>query len=148
MRLTATLACPRIDLVRYKEASHRFYSWCLAQALRQWLINTRDTIPVYSGASRETFTPLASQVEFGLMNSTGTGGRYSFTYNTNLKHLVINEYFNANLFKSPSGRQYFHLTNPGPYHFQERGRAAFFADLASMSQYPVKPFVTTKLIKV
>jgi hypothetical protein len=140
MKLIANFQAPRINLSAYKTAAHRYYSWVIASALRDWLVATRDTIPIYTGASRETFTPLASQVEFGSMNGP-SGGRYSFTYDTTLAHLIINEYYDA--------RQWgFHLIHPGPYNFQERGKKAFLANIASMSLYPVKPFIIASRITV
>jgi hypothetical protein len=106
-------------------------------------------MPVWSAASRATFAPLASQVEYalgyspvsdapnridiGIGASPGdngtfqrgeTPGVYSFTYSTTLPHLIVNEYHNANNFPPKNGRS-FHLTDPGPYRFQEKGKAAF-----------------------
>lgn len=109
-------------------------------------------IPVWSGASRATFLRLARAVSFpltitgiqatrsdnpralgprvGFQQSTGKvdkdprAGRFTFTYGTNLFHLVFNEFNNAN--QSPvAGRLFARLKEPGPYNFQKIGRAAF-----------------------
>ena len=167
MKFTADLKTVRINLAKYKEDSHRFFSWCLAGAARDWLHSTADTIPVYGGASKATFGPLASQVEhelaispvgpntvsIGVMNGTAEfkteDGKYQFTYYTTLPHLIVNEYNNANTFINPkTNRPYFHLTNPGPYHFQERGAAAFLKSISILVMPNVRPYVTVERIKV
>ena len=167
MKFTADLNYPRINLQKYKEKSHDFFCWCLAQAAREWLHTTADTIPVYGGASKATFGPLASYVEYalaidpvgpntislGTMNGTADfrtdNGKYVFTYYTTLPHLIINEYYNANLFLDPkTNRPYFHLTNPGPYHFQERGAKEASHSFSLLVMPPVRPYITVKSIKV
>jgi hypothetical protein len=146
MHLTAKLQLPKLNLNRCKELLNRRLSEGLAQASRQWLVTTAEIIPVWSGASKATFSPLASHAEYALLISPvvpsrielglehGTAqyeadkntGLYSFTYLTTLPHLVVNEYYNANEFRDPiTGEQTFHLKRPGPYHFQEKGREAF-----------------------
>ena len=107
--------------------------------------NKDDHVPVWSGASRATFARLASYVEYviawapvttpagqapdRIAMGLGQGeaifdpgrsapGVYSFTYETTLPHLIINESYDATQWG-------FHLRHPGPYHFQEKGRLAF-----------------------
>ena len=160
MKLIANLVCPRINLAKYKFDAHRFFSWALANAARTYLVNTADTLPAYGGASKATFTPLASYVEYTLAIgavgpntvSVGVGhgtadfkadpnGHYQFTYYTTLPHLIINEYQNANEFRDENGKQYFHLKRPGPYHFQEKGEKAFRTDVGQLTMPSIKPYV-------
>jgi len=159
MRLSAVFQVPRVDWNRFRAALHERLVTALTDATRQWLQATAvDLVPVWSGASRATFSPLASYVNFvlsctpavgapnridlGIANGTGTWtageipGLYRFIYSTMLPHLIINEYYNANTFINPhTGLPYFHLTNPGPYHFQEAGARAF-EEVAAKVQLP------------
>jgi hypothetical protein len=166
MKFTASLAVPHFDLASYKAKSHEFLAWVLAQAAREWLHNTADTLPVYGGASKATFGPLASRVEYalsipvvgpntisigtenGTMDFKTENGKYQFTYYTTLPHLIINENFNANTFLDPSGKPYFHLKNPGPYHFETRGAQAFTNYISILVMPSLKPYMTVKRITV
>ncbi len=132
----------------------------------------RVGMPVWSAASRATFAPLASQVAFALSyiptSASGRGDRidvgigaspgdngtfergekpgiYSFTYSTTLPHLIVNEYNNANDFTPKTGNRRFHLTDPGPYHFQEKGKAAFLKHAADVSLPDVSIFTATTI---
>lgn len=149
MRLTATFQVPRVNFDRFRQTLHEKLSESLAQATAAWLHATAtEIVPVWSAASRATFSPLASHVgyvlslapaanapnriELGIANGTGTfetdasQGIYRFSYSTTLPHLIVNEYHNANTFINPeTGQPYFHLKHPGPYHFQEAGQRAF-----------------------
>jgi hypothetical protein len=141
MRLTALFQVPRVDFARYRQALHERLSEALVQATMSYIDATAERIvPVWSGASRATFSELASHVGYvlmlspvggapnrvslGLANGTGTfetdsaNGIYRFSYSTTLSHLIINEYHDATQWG-------FHLINPGPYHFQEAGAEAF-----------------------
>ena len=75
---------------------------------------------------------------------------YRFTYSTTLPHLIVNEYYNANLFRNPAtGEPYFHLTNPGPYHFQEAGQRAFRQYASSQVSLPGwESFLDTVTLRV
>jgi hypothetical protein len=168
MRLSAQFQVPRVNISRYRQALHEHLSEALAQAGTAWLQATAtEIVPVWSAASRATFSPLASyvgyvlslspvadapnRIQLGIDNGQATfeadrdSGVYSFSYSTTLPHLIINEYFNANTFIDPlTGRQYFHLKNPGPYHFQEAGRRAFERFAANDIQLPdLTDFVDT-----
>ena len=138
--LTVKLQKPRINFARYRDLLHTQLSELIAQAGMKWIEATAEKIPVWSGASRGTFNPLASYVGYvltigqadGAPNRVGLGeamsaatfeanrdtGIYSFSYMTTLTHLIVNEYHDA--------RQWgFNLRQPGPYHFQEAGQEAF-----------------------
>jgi hypothetical protein len=98
------------------------------------------------------FTPVSDapdRIQMGLNNGEAvfevdsSQSIYSFTYSTTLPHLIINEYFNANDFPEKNGHQ-FHLTHPGPYHFQEAGRRTFERFAESDIQLPdLTDFVDT-----
>ncbi len=127
----------------------------LERAAQTWLNATvMLAVPVWSGASRATFLKLARKVNHpltitGIKKSAKGGirkgkdgprlgfqkskgevslgtqpGIYTFTYETSLFRLVFNEFNDAN--DNPvAGRLFAQLRNPGPYNFQEIGRAAF-----------------------
>jgi len=150
MRFKANFQVPKVNLSRFQEAMHTRLSENLAQAGMVWLEATAEgRVPVWSGASRATFSPLASyvgyvlslaplnsapnRVQLGIDNGKATfeagtqnPAVYSFSYSTTLPHLIVNEYHNANTFINPAtGEPYFHLTWPGPYDFQGKGKRSF-----------------------
>jgi hypothetical protein len=149
MRLSAVFQVPRVNFARYRAALQERMSEVLKQAAVQYLRATAEgKVPVWSGASRATFSALASHVDYALFIAQASGapnridlglahgvgvfeidatqGLFSFTYSTTLPHLIVNEYYNANTFINPkTGQPYFHLKTPGPYHFQEAGQDAF-----------------------
>jgi hypothetical protein len=127
-----------------------------------WLETTvLAEVPVWSGASRATFLALARNIEYsipiapvspsrigegiaagsGVMETNAGSGRYVFRYGTTLPWLIVNELNDATQWG-------FHLRKPGPYDFQEKGRAAFqrFAEKVRLPS----PFayLTAKQIKV
>jgi hypothetical protein len=138
VKVTLTARVPELDLEGYRTVLHEYMTQCLKEAAKKWLESTAHYIPVWSGASRSTFSPLASHVEYALDISPvvaarvhfemdyGTAewtidpneGKYIFSYVTSLAHLIINENFDATQWG-------FHLHVPGPYHFQARGDMAF-----------------------
>jgi hypothetical protein len=139
MKFTGTLTALGIDMEKYRRTLDRHLREALAQAIVQWLEATvLAEVPVWSGASRATFLALARNVEYnipifpaapsrigrGIAESSGSletdeaRGRYVFQYRTTLPWLIINEYFDATQWG-------FHLKKPGPYDFQEKGKAAF-----------------------
>ena len=138
MKITANFKLPRFSFADYQERLNQRLGDALAESARQWLNATALFIPVYTGASRATFSQLASQVGFNLsargradikhvedlgnsvgeFNRSGKDGLFTFTYATNLKHLIYNEFNNANLVG-------FNLIQPGPYDFQGKGETAF-----------------------
>jgi len=141
MKLKAKFMAPLINIDKFRNALHQKLSEALTQACVTWLNtvikeSTAVGLPIWSGASISTFTPLASQVGFELASGpiegvkkrvadgvglfepgTKQAGLYTFTYATDLKHLTINEYRDVS--------QWIHLKTPGPYHFQEKGKNAF-----------------------
>lgn len=146
MEFSATLFGLDFDIDGYKAALHEHMSRVIAEAATQWLGAVVQRIPVWSGASRATFVPLASLVGFevnidpvartrfglGLENAEGNveadGGKglYEFTYSTTLPHLIWNEFHNANIDPDPTKfPPPAELHNPGPYEFQKLGLQAF-----------------------
>lgn len=146
MHLSAKFQCPSSDFRKYREALHAKLAEALAQAATAWIDTATppDTanpvIPVWSGASRATFSQLANYIGYVLtypiadggpdrislgesmgsgtfVAGTGDPGIYSFSYETTLPHLNVNERYDA--------RQWgYRLVNPGPYNFVEKGREA------------------------
>jgi hypothetical protein len=143
MRFTGKLVSFEIDMARYKTKLHEQLLEDLERAAFAWLDTVLSEVPEWSGASRATFSHLARKVGYSLIISPkvisresfgsrhGKGdmtmdkakGLYTFTYSTDLKWLVSNEYRHNTQKNDPS---VFHrLLNPGPYHFQKAGKAAF-----------------------
>jgi hypothetical protein len=158
MKFTASFAAPSLDLAAYRKVLDQHMRDVLAQAIIAWLGAVLEEIPVWSGASRATFIPLASRVSYGIpiaprvISRIGTGiassagpleldeqkGRYAFEYRTWLPWLLWNEYHNANVDPDPTllGR----LLRPGPYNFQAKGYEAFqrfsqMVDLPAVGRY-------------
>lgn len=135
MKASANLQLPRFDLSKAEALVQAYVRSRAEAAARAWLSVTAPIVPVWSGASRATFTKLGSavgadidispevpsRIGIGVSSSEGQltveGARASFKYSTTLPWLVYNEFNNAN----DAG---FHLRNPGPYRFQEAGLRA------------------------
>lgn len=178
MHFTANFRLPRVDMNGFRQALDETLIRATTEGAKVWLTKViedstpRVGMPVWSAASRATFSPLASQVAFALAYSpvpdapsridVGIGaspgdngtfergekpGIYSFTYSTTLPHLIINEYHNANTLRDKHGTLRFHLTDPGPYHFQEKGKAAFLKHANEVS-LPDVPFFTATTITI
>lgn len=167
MKLTGTLRAPRLNMSRYKEALKQELGEAIARAAFEWLSTVTNIVPVWSGASRATFLPLASQIGFqltidpatdfsriplGLQHSTGEvtsdpdKGQFTFRYATTLAHLIYNEFNNANI--SPDPTLFSRLIQPGPYRFQEMGQKAFEEVAQSVSlPDPFRSF-TNKSLRV
>lgn len=155
MKLTARYQVPQVSALFRKELDEHL-KHVLVEATKAYLHATVDTIPVYGGASRATFSPLASEVEFALLISpvvestiaigeamgqarfVAGPSEYSFTYMTTLPHLVTNEYYDATKFG-------IHLKSPGPYQFQERGQLAFWDTVSSLLEWPALSFDTRSI---
>lgn len=144
MKITGTFRVPRYSIDEYQRLMKDQLGQAIAEAAAEWLGATVPLIPVWSGASRGTFRPLASKIGlqililprafverigFGESQATGqvtidpSAGRFTFSYSTTLAHLVYNEFNNANV--SPDPTLFARLLNPGPYRFQEAGEKAF-----------------------
>jgi len=144
MKLTATFRVPHYNMIAYRDALKEHLGEAIAQAVFVWLDAVVPIVPVWSGASRATFRPLASQIGMniaisprafvsrmflGESQSTGEvnvdpqAGLFTFQYSTSLAHLIYNEFNNANA--SPDPTLFARLLQPGPYKFQEKGERAF-----------------------
>ena len=174
MIFTGTLRAPRLNLAAYRKELDAVLGDAIAHAAFEWLGAVVDKVPVWSGASRATFLPLAhaisyplsvsqasshvgrDRVDLGLENASGgidpgktQEGRFTFTYSTTLAHLIWNEFHNANIdpdpTKLPPPKK---LHDPGPYHFQKLGQEAV-AKFSQGVSLP-NPFVsfTVKNIRV
>ncbi len=168
MKFTAVFQLPELKLEAYRKVVSEQLTEALTQAAFEWIGAATAEIPVWSGASHATFLHLAREIGFdlaisqapnaprrvslGLRTSTGSfeadskRGVFSFTYETNLKHLVYNEYNNANIDPDPGllGQ----LLTPGPYDFQGHARHAFFDVVRGVHLPDVRKFVKVKIRKV
>jgi hypothetical protein len=143
MKFTGKLVSFDIDMAKYKKLLHEQLLEDLGRVAFAWLDAALEEVPEWSGASRATFLQLARKVGYSLAISPkvisreafgaqhGQGrmtidkdkGIYKFSYSTDLKWLVSNEYQHNTKKNDPS---VFHrLLRPGPYHFQKKGLAAF-----------------------
>jgi hypothetical protein len=142
MRFKCDFELPSLDLGDYQQKLGEHMEGTIREAARVWL-RVASVIPVWSGESKATFRPLADLVQFpliitparhalrrpGISNDVGElsadrrRGFYDFEYATDLKHLIYNEFHNANI--DPDPTLFSRLRNPGPYHFQRRALVAF-----------------------
>lgn len=168
MKFTGNLLSFTINVEKYKQQLAEALSEQLAYALFRWLEATVDELPQWSGASAATFLHLAreigysltitvsdtapNRIQLGLNNGEGefhidrNRGIAKFRYRTTLRYLVYNEYHNANLVPDPGLR--WKLLDPGPYHFQRKGQAAF--KFAVKDSWLPNPFsaITQKKFKI
>ena len=135
LEIRARFERPRFSLASYRRALDRAITETLSLAAFEYIVSAVEQIPVWSGASRATFTELASAisapltinpvVQSGISRgaSQGSGGlevrngRGSFVYQTTLPHLIFNESNDGNTTRGPG--QFRDLLTPGPYNFQE-----------------------------
>jgi hypothetical protein len=168
MKITATLQVPRLDINRYKRQLADDMTAALTNAAFEWVLAATAEIPVWSGASHATFLQLSreigfqlsiseagnapNRVSYGLRHSDGVfitdpnAGRFAFHYETDLKHLVYNEYNNANV--TPDPGLFFRLLKPGPYHFQEAARAAYSRAMGGVTLPDLRKFIKVKIKRV
>ena len=159
MKFTAQLSAARIDVAAYRNALDQHMQHVIAQGLMVWLEAVLAEIPVWSGASRATFTKLARSISYSVpiapvaVNRTGMGeasgdggmvtdkrtGEYTFTYSTTLPWLIWNEYHNANVEPDPS--LFYRVIKEGPYNFQVVGARAFLRFADNVTLPPVGPHV-------
>lgn len=174
MKFTGSFRAPRFNLSVYQKELDAVLGDAIAHAAFEWLGAVVEKVPVWSGASRATFLPLAHAISFplsvqqssshvgrdrvdlGLENASGgidpgktQTGRFTFTYSTTLAHLIWNEFHNANIDPDPTKLPPpIELREPGPYQFQKLGQDAFekFAQGVSLPN----PFasITVKQIRV
>jgi len=170
MKFTATFNLPTESPAKWKKQVALKMQDALERGVIAWLNAATAPVPVWSGASLATFKPLASRVNFaisitptplgtrrgqgpGAGSSKSTGkllinkkaGTYFAEYSTSLKHLIFNEFNNANTGGDPSvwGR----LRTPGPYNFQIAGAAAFQAAMSSV-RLPLPKLTSKKRITI
>lgn len=135
MQINARLELPSFDYDAYVLALQRIALETISRASLEYITTALSIIPVYGGASHATFTALAeaagvplqinpiarNRIAEGIAASDGgiesNGNEYSFTYQTSLPHLNVNERENVN-------ERGFNLRNPGPYNFRQAANAA------------------------
>lgn len=152
----ATFRVPTIDTKRWLRDLKEEMTERVAQMAAGYLVGAMESIPKWSAASYMTFLELAREIQFSvdttqvpmsgfwrnianknraeaLSSSDGfitideKKGIFTFTYSTSLKHLVYNEYNNAN--ESPDQYLIAGLVQPGPYHFQEAAQKSALSDV-------------------
>ncbi len=161
MKFTGTFRSFRIGMSAYRERLHEHLSNEIAHAAFLWLNAVLMQIPVWSGASHGTFLRLSrevgyqltvqpkvvSRVAYGQRHGDGevtadpTKGKYTFTFETSLAHLVYNEFNNANSIPDPT--LFYRLIQPGPYGFQQVG-VKVFQEYAKTVRLP-NPFEKLKI---
>lgn len=168
MRLSATLQTPRINIAAYKKTLAEDMTAALTNAAFEWVLAATAEIPVWSGASHATFLLLAREIGFqlsiaeapnaprrvnyGLRNSEGSfeanpdSGRFQFSYETSLKHLIYNEFNNANV--TPDPDLFSRLLKPGPYQFQDRAREAYLRAIRGIGIPDPRKFIKIKVKRV
>lgn len=149
MKFKGLLVSFRLNLPIYRKRLHETLSNEIAHAAFVWLEAVLSEIPTWSGASRATFLRLAREVEYALtitpkvqsalsygqrqgdgeIKADSQKGIYTFSYSTDLRWLVHNEYNTPD--SDPN--VFYRLLRPGPYHFQQRGQEAFRRFAAQVS---------------
>lgn len=164
MKLVAKFEIPSLNVKKLERTIATEFSDGITQAAFGWIDAALEKIPVWSGASHATFLHLAravgfslniqpagnapTRIQYGLRASVGevsieTGkGVFRFTYTTSLKHLVYNEYNNANVTPDPGLLS--QLLEPGPYNFQDAARKVALDVLNNLSLPDVTEFISVK----
>jgi hypothetical protein len=166
MKFVPKFVAPRLNLSSYRKALHRHMLDVVSQAINVWLEAVLMEIPVWSGASRATFTHSAQVIHYNIpitpvvQSRVGTGigegaggleaddnkGRYVFHYSTSLPWLVWNEYHNANV--DPDPTLFYRVIKEGPYNFQMKGFQAFRSFASTVDLPPVAPHIQPVRVKV
>jgi len=156
MKFTGKFKAPRLALKQYQKRLAQQLNTAIAEATAEWLGAVVDRVPVWSGASRATFLPLARAIDYsltiqpsvfagrnrvnlGLSRSDGVvvsdpaAGKFFMHYETSLPHLIWNEFHNANIDPDPTKFRDVDLIDPGPYEFQKLGQEAFERYAAGVS---------------
>lgn len=169
MKFSATFTKPRIDLRKFRSELDDVMQDRIREAARAWLGAATVRVPAWSGASLGTFRKLASAASFSLsIGSTAQGsarglgvgagvsvstgkitddpakGLWTFEYSTTLRHLIYNEYNNANI--TPDPGLFAKLKNPGPYGFQFDGGIAAEQVLRNVLLPPIPLKLTSRTV--
>lgn len=162
-KLSVRLEEAVLNIEAYKAELTAKLSENITRAAFEYVLAATSVIPVWSGASQATFSELAAAIglpltisptvksrEFlgrgfssGDLDTSGT--TVSFTYETNLPHLVFNEYNDGN--SSPGPGQFAKLLNPGPYGFQEIARAPAVAVTQSFVGPNINRHIKIKVLR-
>lgn len=151
MKFTGTFQLGRINMTDWKQITGQRLRKAIADGAKVWInASILSAVPVWSGASHGTVKKLARAVGYSFSITPVDGGHpralgvqagfaqsqgfvskdfqkmiYTFTYQTNLWHLVYNEYNNANSASTRESRRFSRLKQPGPYGFQKLGQGVF-----------------------
>lgn len=164
-KLQGKFNAPVLDLDKYKAALEKKAREVLARAMFEYVVTVQGIVPVWSGASHATLTelallvgvPLAIQPSPTAYDRTGYGrarggaklvassGEYGFVFETDLPHLVYNEYNNANI--NPDAGLKGTLLNPGPYHFQKATKDAVLVILRDFELPDLNTVIRRKRVR-
>jgi hypothetical protein len=149
MKFTPKFKYINIDMSAYRTAMESYLTDRLKASGARWLdatVRTSTHIPTWSGASRATFQKLAQDLgttvpigpivarkdrtALGLANAQGSGvfidtasSTFKFTYATQLRYLVYNEFNLAT--RGPAPQPFSNNVRYTPYRFQDKGLAAW-----------------------
>jgi hypothetical protein len=165
--LKAKLRAPALDTVRYVSLLENTARDTLSRAMLEYVTTFQAIVPVWSGASHGTLTHLASLISAPLainpsstswiQNGPGYGARrsdayyddsdglFTFTYETDLPHLVYNEENDANTFPDPGLRG--KLLQPGPYNFVDQTNGAVQAVLQNFDPPNLGQYIRAKRVR-
>lgn len=167
MKFVGKFRTIELDLPRFRKDLSKELQEVLAQSAFAWLNAATSVVPVWSGAARSTFKPLADRISFQLAispkstapdrrsegESEGTGdfdidvpnGKFFFTYSTTLAHLIFNE-FNANPANDPNAFAPGAITGT-PYGFLGKAQQAW-QRVADTVRLPVPQIKAGRSIRV
>lgn len=168
LKISAKLQTPMLNLQGYKQALERLARETMSLAMFEYVVTATEIIPVWSGASQATFTELAQLAGVPLsitpsatarqdgtpngashgdayLDVDGTDGKFMFVYQTDLPHLVYNEYVNAN--ETPDDTLWGKLRKPGPYHFQREAGKRVRAVFNNFTGPDINRYIKAKRVK-
>ncbi len=149
MKFKPNFTSIELDMPAYKRALDQYLTVKLKASGRKWLdatVRTSTHIPTWSGASRATFQKLANELgttvpigpirakkdrtALGRASAVGSGvevnpakGIWKFTYATQLRYLIYNEY-NPPVPGAPP-KPWSTAVRFTPYGFQDKGEAVW-----------------------
>ena len=167
IKLKASLHSLKLDLRKYRAELERRAADNISRSAFEWVNTAIDIIPSWSGASRATLMSLAEEIgvpvpieiQPGAPNRVSLGksksesdinlaaddGRFTFSYSTDLDHLVYNEFNNANV--SPDPGLYSRLRTPGPYGFSDAAKTVAIDVLSQFRPPDLATFVTPRTVR-
>lgn len=165
-KIRAKLQAPSFNYTIYVTQLESRARDLLSRAMLEYITTFQQIVPVWSGASHATLTRLAQLISAplaitpsptsffdgkGYGSSRGdayyddSGGEYVFTFETNLPHLVYNEFNDANSNPDPGLRG--KLLQPGPYNFIGQTNQAVRVVLRQFVPPDLNTMITKKRVR-